>query len=66
MKLPIHANVTCHDGIVGKSSHIIVDLVTEQATHFVIKTDHDHKEYVVPIASPTSFCGSTIYLANGS
>jgi sporulation protein YlmC with PRC-barrel domain len=49
MDIPIHANVTCHDGTVGKSTHIIVDLVKGQVTHFVLKTDHDHKEFVVPI-----------------
>jgi sporulation protein YlmC with PRC-barrel domain len=49
MDIPIHANVTCHDGAVGKSTHIIVDLVTEKVTHFVVKTDHDHKEFVMPI-----------------
>ena len=49
MDIPIHANVSCYDGVVGKSSNIIVDLVTEQVTHFVIKTEQHGKEYVVPI-----------------
>lgn len=49
MDIPIHTNVTCHDGPVGKSTHIIVDLVNEKVTHFVVKTDHDHQEFVVPI-----------------
>ena len=49
MEIPIHANVSCYDGDVGKSTNIIVDLVTEQVTHFVIKTNHPSKEYVVPI-----------------
>jgi sporulation protein YlmC with PRC-barrel domain len=49
MDLPMNARVTCIDGEVGKSSHIIVDLVTEQVTHFVVKTDHDGKRFVVPI-----------------
>jgi sporulation protein YlmC with PRC-barrel domain len=49
MDIPIHAHVTCYDGIVGNSSHIIVDLVTEQVTNFVVKTDHEGKQFVVPI-----------------
>ena len=49
MDIPIHANVSCYDGVVGKSSNIIVDLVTERVTHFVIKTEQHGKEYVVPI-----------------
>ena len=49
MDIPIHADVVCHDGIVGNSTHIIVDLVSEQVTHFVVRSYHDHKQYVVPI-----------------
>lgn len=49
MDIPIHAKVTCIDGPVGKSSHIIVDLITEQVTHFVVKTDHPDKQFLVPI-----------------
>jgi sporulation protein YlmC with PRC-barrel domain len=49
MDIPIQANVTCYDGTIGKSSHIIVDLVTEQVTHFVVETDRDGKLFVVPL-----------------
>jgi len=49
MDIPIHADVVCHDGVIGKSSHIIGDLVTEQVSHFVVKTDHDNKRFVVPL-----------------
>jgi sporulation protein YlmC with PRC-barrel domain len=49
MDIPIDANVTCYDGNVGKSSHIIVDLITEQVTNFVVKTDPHNNEYVIPL-----------------
>jgi sporulation protein YlmC with PRC-barrel domain len=49
MDIPIHADVVCLDGLVGKSTHIIVDLVTEQVSHFVVKTDHHSKRFVVPL-----------------
>jgi sporulation protein YlmC with PRC-barrel domain len=49
MDIPIHAKVSCYEGDVGKSTNIIVDLVTEQVTHFVVKTEHPSAEYVVPI-----------------
>jgi sporulation protein YlmC with PRC-barrel domain len=49
MDIPIDARVSCYDGDVGKSSYIIVDLVTEQVTHFVVKTDHPSRQFVVPI-----------------
>ena len=31
--ISIHTDVFCDDGLVGKSTHIVVDLVTEQVTH---------------------------------
>jgi hypothetical protein len=38
MDIPIHADVNCTDGRVGASSYIVVDLITERVTHFVVKT----------------------------
>ena len=35
--------------MVGKSTHIIVDLVTEQVTHIVIKAKEDGQAYLVPL-----------------
>ena len=49
MDIPIHADVSCYDGLVGKSSYIIVDLVTEQVTHFVVNTEKHGGEYLVPL-----------------
>jgi sporulation protein YlmC with PRC-barrel domain len=49
MDIPIHADVVCYDGVVGKSTHIIVDLVSERVTHFVVRSDQHHKQYVVSI-----------------
>jgi len=49
MDIPIDADVVCYDGSLGKSSYIIVDLVSEQLTHFVVKTDHPSRQFVVPI-----------------
>lgn len=49
MDIPIQADVVCSDGVVGRSTHIIVDLVSEQVTHFVVRTSHGHKRFVVPI-----------------
>jgi sporulation protein YlmC with PRC-barrel domain len=49
MDIPIHADVVCYDGVVGKSTHIIVDLVSERVSHFVVRSDQHHKQYVVSI-----------------
>jgi sporulation protein YlmC with PRC-barrel domain len=49
MDISIHTEVRCLDGVVGKSTNIIVDLVTEQVTHVVIKTKVDGRKYLVPL-----------------
>jgi sporulation protein YlmC with PRC-barrel domain len=62
MDIPINAEVVCIDGVVGKSTYIIVDLVSEQVTHFVVKTDHPSKEYLVPINEITGSERSVILI----
>jgi sporulation protein YlmC with PRC-barrel domain len=49
MEISIQTEVRCADGPVGKSTHIIVDLVTEQVTHIVVKTTPHGGEYLVPL-----------------
>lgn len=49
MDIPIPADVVCTDGVVGKSSYIIIDLVTEVVTHFVVKVKEQKGEYLVSL-----------------
>lgn len=49
MDISIHTEVHCTDGLVGKSTHIIFDLVTERVTHIVVKTKESGREYLVPL-----------------
>ena len=49
MDISIRTEVRCTDGLVGKSTHIIVDLVSEQVTHVVVKTKEHGREYLVPL-----------------
>lgn len=49
MDISLHTQVRCTDGLVGKSTHIIVDLVTEQGTHIVVKTKDGGGKYLVPL-----------------
>ncbi len=62
MDIPIHANVTCSDGLVGKSTHIIMDLVKEEVSHFVVKTDQHSQEFVVPIEKMKDSDRTVIFL----
>ena len=49
MDIFIHADVTCTDGLVGKSSYIVVDLISERVTQFVVKTKEHERQYLVPL-----------------
>jgi sporulation protein YlmC with PRC-barrel domain len=49
MDIPIKADVVCTDGFAGRSSYIIVDLVSERVTHFVVKTQEHEGQYLVPL-----------------
>jgi sporulation protein YlmC with PRC-barrel domain len=62
MDISIHTKVFCSDGLVGKSTHIIVDLVTEQVTHVVIKTKESGREYLVPLEMVSSADREAIHL----
>lgn len=62
MDIPIHAHVTCSDGLVGKSSYIVVDLITERVTHFVVKTKELDGLYLVPLEMVADTDRSNIYL----
>ena len=54
MDISTHTEVHCTDGLVGKSTHIIFDLVTEQVTHIVVKTSAGGRKYLVPLEKITS------------
>jgi sporulation protein YlmC with PRC-barrel domain len=49
MDMPIHADVFCTDGLIGKSSHIIVDLVSERVTHVAVSTKEHEGQYLVSL-----------------
>jgi sporulation protein YlmC with PRC-barrel domain len=39
MKFPLDVDVHCSDGLCGRSTHIILNPVTEQVSHIVVKED---------------------------
>jgi uncharacterized membrane protein len=51
MDIPLDAKVECSDGYAGRSSHVIINPITKQLTHFVVR--HEHKgetvERLIPI-----------------
>ena len=52
IQIPLNVDVQCTDGVIGKSSSIIVNRETLQPTHFVIKEkQRPHTERLVPIGT---------------
>lgn len=50
MEIPIEAQVNCSDGSAGKSTCVLINPVTEQVTHLVIREDvTPEMEYMVPV-----------------
>jgi uncharacterized protein YrrD len=48
--IPIHAEVSCSDVAVGHSSYIVLNPLSREVTHFVVKTKHKSKKYIlVPV-----------------
>jgi hypothetical protein len=50
MDIPINATVQCNDGLGGRSTHIVVNPITEEVTHIVVKAKGPPQvERLVPI-----------------
>jgi sporulation protein YlmC with PRC-barrel domain len=50
MEIPLNAQVECMDSICGRSVCVLIDPVTDQVTHLVVKEDSSpNTEYIVPV-----------------
>lgn len=50
VQIPLHAEVSCSDGLCGQSTNVLVNPVTEKVTHVVVKTGAvPSEEFIVPI-----------------
>ncbi len=50
MEIPMNANVRCADGPGGRSTHVVINLHTQQVTHLVVKAGGtSHVECLVPV-----------------
>jgi len=48
--IPMHATVEWTDGSDGESTHVIIDPITQQVTHFVVRqSQSSHTEHLVPV-----------------
>ena len=50
MEIPLNTQVECTDGFCGHSEYVLINPVTDQVTHLVVKEDLSPKtEYIVPV-----------------
>jgi sporulation protein YlmC with PRC-barrel domain len=50
MEIPLKAKVECLDGVCGESEYVVLNPVTDQVTHVVVKEDTSPKtEYIIPV-----------------
>ena len=62
-ELPIKAKVECTDGECGQSSYVLINPLTEQLTHLVVRESQGpHTEISVPVASVKGVIGGVIQL----
>jgi len=63
MEIPLNAQVECTDGVYGRSEYVLIDPVTDQLTHLVVKGDaHPNTEYLVSVDFVTETIADTIRL----
>jgi len=63
MDIPLNASVHCADGSCGRSIYIIVNPITDELTHLVVKEKKTpHAERLVPLASVAASTPSRIDL----
>jgi len=63
MEIPLNAQVECTDGIYGRSEYVLIDPLTDEVTHLVVKQDSAPKtEYMVPIKLISETVANTLRL----
>jgi sporulation protein YlmC with PRC-barrel domain len=64
MEIPLNAQVECKDGVCGHSVFVIINPVTEEVTHVVVREDTSpNTEYVVPVNIMDDTVADTIQLS---
>lgn len=64
MEIPLNAQVECTDGVCGRLEYVLINPVTDQVAHLVVKQDTSpNTEYVMPIEFVTETIADTIRLS---
>jgi uncharacterized membrane protein/sporulation protein YlmC with PRC-barrel domain len=65
LDFPLNAKVECTDGYAGRSSHIVINPITKQLTHFVVQHEHQGEtvDRLVPMDKVVETTPSVIRLS---
>ena len=64
MDIPINATVQCSDGLCGRSTHVVVNPITEEVTHIVVKANPSPQvERLVPAMFVKATTAEQIHLS---
>jgi len=64
MDIPLQAKVECTDGVCGNSAYILINPVSDQVTHLVVKEDTSpNTEYIVTVDLVKETSDNTIILS---
>lgn len=64
MEVPLNAQIECTDGVCGRSAFILINPVTKEISHLVVREDTiDHKEHIVPVEKISGTIADTIQLS---
>jgi sporulation protein YlmC with PRC-barrel domain len=64
MQFPVNADVHCTDGLCGRSSYVVLNPVTEQITHIVVKEQQPPRvERLVPVILVSHTAAQAILLS---
>jgi len=63
MEIPLQAQVECTDGVCGRSEYVLINPITDQITHLVVKeATTPNTEYLVPVDFVTTTITDAIQL----
>jgi len=63
MEIPLQAQVECTDGVCGRSVYVLIDPLSDQVTHLVVReTSSPNTEYLVPVELLSETIANTIRL----
>ncbi len=62
MEIPVQAPVECTNGHAGQSEYVLINPLTDQVTHLVVKEAGSDREYLVPVDFISGTIAGTIRL----